>query len=111
MQLIDEVKNLFRFEIGQQVYIKQDIINDFSRMSINGTDIDKILLQKALIIHGMIIEIEDAESYMIRYLVRPDMFRQIAEKVSGNVFLSLKDFELCSREEAIVILRLKDSAE
>ena len=106
MQTTKDVKKLFRFYVGTQVYVKEEIINSRSTMIVNGKDVAKILLQHASIIVTAQLEVLDEESYIISYVLRPRNSRF----ESQNAYVVVREHELCNEEEATAILRLKDSA-
>ena len=106
MQTTEAIKNLFKFQVGAQIYIKQDVINDRTSMNTNGRDVAKILLQHASVVVSAQLELLDTESYVLAYIVRP----RNRGFDNPSAYATAREHELCGEAEAVAILKLKDAA-
>ena len=91
---------------GDLVYLKDRIRNSTARMSINDREVKRILLQDSYTIIASMIEFLDRESFVYSYIIRPKYFGDLDARATQ---LSCREFEICSREEAIAILKLIDA--
>ena len=95
---------IFKYKIGQNLYLKQEIVNDRSRMSVNGEKVDEWDLQRAIYPIGRRLFEEGPGSYTLQYIVRKSITLDNAEM--GVYF----EHELIPQSEAVAIIRMKQLA-
>ena len=96
--------DIFKYEIGQQLYVKVHVINDKSRMNWNGKEVDQFDLQECVIPITRILIEEAPGNRIIKYLCR--------YRLSVNAELvQFLEHELIPTAEAVAIIRMKQSKE
>ncbi len=105
--MIETIKENLKFRPGDCAYVKQDVMNDRSSMSINGKKVREILLQNVYIISSVQVELFGPDSMVVHYVIKQPT-RQFTN--NGEHRIACRDYELCSEAEASAILQLKSSS-